>query len=150
MAHSPTSSAIKFDRDFMESQTSPALLSNRLYCTLSLGVPIPTPPSFSRVMYCDGSFVSDSSLAAYGITIVNSHGQVYDDKVETFLCSHPIKAEALGLLNAILLAVHDGITTCIRADCQVLSLALNQDSMALSSYHCSDVSSSSICSLHPD
>ncbi|CAL1384075.1 unnamed protein product [Linum trigynum] len=81
------------------------------------------------VMYRDGSFVSDSS------TIVNSHGQVYDGKVETFLCLHLIQAEALGLLNAILLAIHDWIPTCIRTDFQVLSLALNKDSLAWS-WHC--------------
>ncbi|CAL1384095.1 unnamed protein product [Linum trigynum] len=142
MAPSPASSAIKSGHNFIEweeSRTSLAL-SSSFQPTLLHPQPRGSrsntpPPPFSRVIYCDGSFVSDSRLVAYGITIANSHGQVYDGKAETFLCSHPIQAEALGLLNAILLAVQDGIPTCIRTDCQVLSLALNQDSSAWP-WHC--------------
>ncbi|CAL1385758.1 unnamed protein product [Linum trigynum] len=73
-------------------------------------------------MFCDGSFISDSSPASYGITIANSQGHVYDGKTETFLCSHPIQAEAFGLLNAIRVASQDNIPTCISTDCRCFSL----------------------------
>ncbi|CAL1390784.1 unnamed protein product [Linum trigynum] len=39
-------------------------------------------------------------------------------------------AEAFGLLNAIRVASQDNIPTCIRTDCQVLSLALHQEPSA--------------------
>ncbi|CAL1376997.1 unnamed protein product [Linum trigynum] len=93
----------------------------------SRSYPPPSPFSVSRVMNCDASFVSDSSVAAYGITISHSHDEVYDGKAETFLCSYMIQAEAFGLLNVILIAAQDPIPTSIRSDCQSLTLALRQN-----------------------
>ncbi|CAL1384016.1 unnamed protein product [Linum trigynum] len=135
-APTPASSVIVSGRDFLlieEARKTPS--SSPLSRTTQShsqprgprSNPLPPPIPFSRLMYCDGSFVSDSSLAAYGITIANAHGQVYDGKADSFLCSHPIQAEAFGLLNAILIAAHDTEPTCIRTDCQVLTLALRQD-----------------------
>ncbi|CAL1367529.1 unnamed protein product [Linum trigynum] len=88
--------------------------------------PSPPPGPFQKIVHCDGSFVSESQLAAYGIAIANSHGQVFDGKAETFYCSVPIQAEALALLNAVRMAALDPVRTSIRCDCQILTLALKQ------------------------
>ncbi|CAL1403383.1 unnamed protein product [Linum trigynum] len=77
-------------------------------------------------VHCDGSFVSESQLAACGITIVDAHGQVIDGKTERFYCSYPIQAEAFAILGAVVLAAQESCPTCIKSDCQRLIVALIQ------------------------
>ncbi|CAL1375168.1 unnamed protein product [Linum trigynum] len=58
---------------------------------------------------------------------ISHHGQVYDGKVESFLCSNPIQAEAYAILNAVVLAAQEPCPASIKSDCQVLVNALRQD-----------------------
>ncbi|CAL1402981.1 unnamed protein product [Linum trigynum] len=89
--------------------------------------PSPPPGPFERIVHCDGSFVSESQLAACGITIADAHGQVIDGKAERFYCSYPIQAEAFAFLGAVVLAAQVSCPTCIKSDCQRLIVALIQD-----------------------
>ncbi|CAL1404182.1 unnamed protein product [Linum trigynum] len=80
------------------------------------------------MIHCDGSFISDSQPAAYGVVVVNHHGQVCDGRAENLLCSTPIEAETKALLEGVKLAQEYGTECTIQSDCQVLvkALKLNQ------------------------
>ncbi|CAL1376403.1 unnamed protein product [Linum trigynum] len=71
-------------------------------------------------IHCDGSFISKSQPAAYGVVAVNHHGQVCDGGAETLLCSTPIEAEARALLKGLKLAQEYGSECIVQSDCQVL------------------------------
>ncbi|CAL1384232.1 unnamed protein product [Linum trigynum] len=88
--------------------------------------PLPPPFAFPRVVHYDGSFSSVLQVAAYGITIADSHGQVYDGEAETLFCSYMIQAEAVALLNAVVLAAQVSCPTCVKSDCEVLATALKK------------------------
>ncbi|CAL1399515.1 unnamed protein product [Linum trigynum] len=63
------------------------------------------PPSSSHwEIHCDGSFRSESQVAAYGVIIKNPHEQVVDGCAGTFFCSSAIVAEAKALLTAVIVA----------------------------------------------
>ncbi|CAL1407223.1 unnamed protein product [Linum trigynum] len=79
--------------------------------------PTLSPPGpFIKVLHCDGSFVSHAQMAAYGIAIANSHSQVIDGKAERLICSSPLQAKAVAILNAVILAAQDPVPTGIRSD----------------------------------
>ncbi|CAL1408125.1 unnamed protein product [Linum trigynum] len=110
---SPPSVAILAERDVMnvqearigssaQSSSSPAGLPSQLGSSRSSTLSPPGP--FSKVVHCDGSFVSDAQMATYGIAIANSHGQVIDGKAERFFCSSPLQGEAFAILNAVIWA----------------------------------------------
>ncbi|CAL1404768.1 unnamed protein product [Linum trigynum] len=135
-AFSPPSVAILADRDvrsMQEARISSSGSSSSRAANLSSqpessrSTTLSPPGPFSKVVHCDGSFVSDAQVAAYGIAIANSHGQVIDGRAERFFCSSPIQAEAFAILNAVILAARDPVPTCIRSDCQRLTIALRQD-----------------------
>ncbi|CAL1410643.1 unnamed protein product [Linum trigynum] len=85
------------------------------HSTLSL------PPSSSQwEVYCDGSFRSESQVAAYGVIITNPHGQVVDGSAGTFFCSSAIVAEAKALLIAVRMAASLHGPASIFSDCKVL------------------------------
>ncbi|CAL1384323.1 unnamed protein product [Linum trigynum] len=133
---SPPTVAILADRDsqrvkeaWTSGTTSPSSGSVGLpsQSGSSRSTTLSPPGPYSKVVHCDGSFVSDAQVAAYGIAIANSHGQVIDGKAERFFCSSPIQAEAVAILNAVILAALDPVPTCVRSDCQRLTIALTQD-----------------------
>ncbi|CAL1404087.1 unnamed protein product [Linum trigynum] len=87
----------------------------------------PPPSSHSIVIQCDGSFFSDPQSAAYGVVVVNHHGQVSDGRAENILCSTPMEAEAKALLEGIKLAQEYGSVCTVQSDCQMLVKALNHN-----------------------
>ncbi|CAL1375750.1 unnamed protein product [Linum trigynum] len=58
-------------------------------------------------MFCDGSFISDSTPAAFEITIVNSQGRVYDGKTGTsfVLIQFRRKLVVFSMLSELLLVI---------------------------------------------
>ncbi|CAL1414974.1 unnamed protein product [Linum trigynum] len=135
-AFSPSSVAILAERDVLNVQEARIGSSANFY-SCPAGLPsqpessrsstLSPPGPFCKVVHCDGSFVSDAQVAAYGIAIANSHGQVIDGKAERFFCSSPLQAEAFAILNAVIWAAQDPVPTCVRSDCQRLTNALRQD-----------------------
>ncbi|CAL1398685.1 unnamed protein product [Linum trigynum] len=103
------------------SFTSPTQLRGTQHTTS------PPPSNHSLVIHCDGSFLSDSQTAAYGVVVVNHHGQVCDGRAETLLCSTPIEAEAKALLEGLKLAQEYGSECTVQSDCQMLVNALNHN-----------------------
>ncbi|CAN1229401.1 Putative ribonuclease H protein At1g65750 [Linum grandiflorum] len=80
-----------------------------------------TPPSNpQRVIHCDGSFLHDSQTAAYGFTVSNVHGTVYDGKVGQAFVTSPVAAEAVAIFEAIEYAKHHEGQSTIFSDCLVL------------------------------
>ncbi|CAL1375417.1 unnamed protein product [Linum trigynum] len=96
----------------------------------STSSPPQPPPSCSRIdpppsllqqeIHCDGAFVSESQVAAYGVVVRNHHGQVIDGKAGTLFCSSSIVAEAKALLIAMRMAQDSGLPTVIFSDCLVI------------------------------
>ncbi|CAL1388297.1 unnamed protein product [Linum trigynum] len=135
-AFSPPSIAILAKRDVGNVQEA-RILSPAFSSSSSAGLPsrsrssrsstLSPPGPFSKVVHCDGSLVSNAQMAAYGIAIANSHGQVIDGKAERLFCSSPLQAEDVAILNAVIGAFQDPVPTCIRSDCQRLTNALRQD-----------------------
>ncbi|CAL1397336.1 unnamed protein product [Linum trigynum] len=87
----------------------------------------PPPSNQSLMIHCDGSFISDSQPAAYGVVVVNHHGQVCDGRAENLLCSTPIEAETKALLEGVKLAQEYGSECTVHSDCQVLVKAVDND-----------------------
>ncbi|CAL1375471.1 unnamed protein product [Linum trigynum] len=87
----------------------------------------PPPSNHPLMIHCDGSFISDSQPATYGVVTSNHHGQVSDGRAETFLCSTPIEAEAKAHLEGIKLAQEYGTECTVFSDCQDLVKALEKD-----------------------
>ncbi|CAL1379057.1 unnamed protein product [Linum trigynum] len=85
---------------------------------------LPPPSTHSFEVHCDGSFLHDSQEAAYGVVIMNDHGQVVDGKAEPLHCFSPIEAEAKALLEGTLAAVELNAPCRVRSDCLVLVKAL--------------------------
>ncbi|CAL1390640.1 unnamed protein product [Linum trigynum] len=79
------------------------------------------------MIHYDGSFISDSQPAAYGVVVVNHHGQVCDGRAEDLLCSTPIEAGTKALLEGVKLAQEYGSECTVQSDCQVLVKALDND-----------------------
>ncbi|CAL1408646.1 unnamed protein product [Linum trigynum] len=88
----------------------------------------PPPSNHNFVIHCDGSFLNDSQPAAYGVVVINHHGQVCDGRADTLLCSTPFEAETKALLEGLKLAQEYGTECVVQSDCQTLVKALNQDS----------------------
>ncbi|CAL1371697.1 unnamed protein product [Linum trigynum] len=88
----------------------------------------PPPSNQSLVIHCDGSFISDSQSAAYGVVVVNHHGQVCNGRAENLLCSTPIEAETKALLEGVKLAQEYGSECTVQSDYQVLVKPLDNDS----------------------
>ncbi|CAL1372317.1 unnamed protein product [Linum trigynum] len=63
-------------------------------------------------------------MATCGITVANSHGQVYDSNVERFFCSNSMQAEAYAILNGVTLTAREQRSACVKSDCQILVNAL--------------------------
>ncbi|CAL1373520.1 unnamed protein product [Linum trigynum] len=79
------------------------------------------PPCLNHwVIHCDGTFSSESQLAAYGVVIKNPLGQVVDGFAGTLFCSAAIVAEAKAILIAMQHVVSVGISATIYSDCKVL------------------------------
>ncbi|CAN0927420.1 hypothetical protein LINGRAHAP2_LOCUS35891 [Linum grandiflorum] len=91
-------------------------------------IPNPPPSNPLRVIHCDGSFLHDSQLAAYGITVTDSHGFVYDGRVGLTFVSSPIAAEAKAIHAAVEYAAHHQGPSRISSDCQLLIEILKDDS----------------------
>ncbi|CAL1404554.1 unnamed protein product [Linum trigynum] len=111
---SPSTVAILADREYRNIKEAMASSSASPSSSRSAGLPsqpgrsrstaLSPPGPYSKVVHCDGSFVSDAQEAAYGIAIANSHGQVINGRAERFFCSSPIQVEAYAILNAVILA----------------------------------------------
>ncbi|CAN1188941.1 hypothetical protein LINPERHAP2_LOCUS39615 [Linum perenne] len=65
----------------------------------------PPPTESSLDIYCDGSFLHETRMAAYGIVITDTHGFVIEGKADPTLVSSPVAAEASAILEAISLAL---------------------------------------------
>ncbi|CAN1817880.1 LINE-1 retrotransposable element ORF2 protein [Linum perenne] len=84
------------------------------------------PPGDSRhhQIRCDGSFISESVEAGYGVVVTNAHGQVIEGKAGTLFCSSSMVAEAKALMVAVQCAMSYEGPTIIKSDCLNLVSAL--------------------------
>ncbi|CAN0924753.1 hypothetical protein LINGRAHAP2_LOCUS34369 [Linum grandiflorum] len=89
------------------------------------GLPIIPPPSpFQHELFCDGSFIEEDPVAAYGVIIKDSHERVCNGSKGQFPCSSPFMAEVMALLKAIEFEKDSGLRTIIKSDCLTLIRAL--------------------------
>ncbi|CAN1174006.1 hypothetical protein LINPERHAP2_LOCUS31024 [Linum perenne] len=84
------------------------------------------PPGLGiqQQFFCDGSFITESTAAGYGVVVINAHGHVIDGVAGTLLCSSSIVAEAKAILVAIQAAVSYDGPSVIKSDCLNLVSAL--------------------------
>ncbi|CAL1394709.1 unnamed protein product [Linum trigynum] len=82
------------------------------------------PSSHDFEIHCDGSFFSDPQEAAYGVVVLNSHGQVCDGKAEILHCFPPLEAEAKALLVGYRLATDLHSPGLVCSDCLPLVKAM--------------------------
>ncbi|CAL1383908.1 unnamed protein product [Linum trigynum] len=119
-------------REFTEWTSCPRLSQPHVQTSsvqLRDNLPHPSPPPSNHhmVIHCDGSFISDSQPAAYGVVVINHHGQVCDGRADILLCSTPFEAEAKALLEGLKLAQEYGGECIVQSDCLNLVQALRQD-----------------------
>ncbi|CAL1355289.1 unnamed protein product [Linum trigynum] len=69
----------------------------------------PSPSNPVLEIHCDGSFLNDSQKAAYGVIVVDDHGDICDGRAATLVCSAPLEVEAKTLLEALLLACNRAV-----------------------------------------
>ncbi|CAN0824796.1 hypothetical protein LINGRAPRIM_LOCUS1813, partial [Linum grandiflorum] len=80
---------------------------------------------YQHEIFCDGSYIENDHVAAFGVIIKDSQGRVCNGVSGQVLCSSPIMAEAKALLTTVEFAEDSGLRTIIKSDCLTLILALN-------------------------
>ncbi|CAN1836487.1 Putative ribonuclease H protein At1g65750 [Linum perenne] len=78
------------------------------------------PPRAQLRVYCDASFQDSSQMAAFGIVVINSEGQVCDGRSGRFPSASPIASEARALLEATKYAKSSPLQCVIFSDCKTL------------------------------
>ncbi|CAN0870327.1 hypothetical protein LINGRAHAP2_LOCUS9495, partial [Linum grandiflorum] len=79
---------------------------------------------FQQEIVCDGSFIYEVLVAAYGVIIKDSYGRACNSYTGQFSCSSPIMAEVMTLLKAMEFAKDSSLETIIKSDCLTLIRAL--------------------------
>ncbi|CAN0846889.1 Putative ribonuclease H protein At1g65750 [Linum grandiflorum] len=122
-----TQTAARSSKDVIEWRiawgTTP--MNARIPTLITRHAPLTPPSNPLREIHCDGSFLHDSQLAAYGFTVMDVHGTVYDGRVGPAYVSSPMAAETRAILEAIEYAKHHGGQSTIFSDCLTLVDILN-------------------------